>query len=151
MYTSGPGEDALGTSRLLNTPILGAAGAGQVISIIRDEKIHTYGNDGVGEGVRVGDMGGSLEGEGGQGLAAGVSHLCQGAAVAVCLLMQLQLHAGALALTFSYFFLSLFPHPLRFLSSLVTHSLVLLLLCVAAPPSPVKAEIREGGSEKASG
>lgn len=44
MYTSGPGEAALGASRLLNTPILGAAGAGQVISIIRGEGSHTYGN-----------------------------------------------------------------------------------------------------------
>lgn len=48
MYTSGSGEAALGASRLLNTPILEAAGAGQVISIIRGEKTHTYGNDGVG-------------------------------------------------------------------------------------------------------
>lgn len=47
MYTSGPGEAALGASRLLNTPILGAAGAGQVISIIRGEGSHTYGNAGV--------------------------------------------------------------------------------------------------------
>lgn len=46
MYTSGPGE----ASRLLNTPILGAAGAGQVISIIRGEGSHTYGNAAVGGG-----------------------------------------------------------------------------------------------------
>lgn len=48
MYTSGAGEAALGASRLLNTPILGAAGAGQVISIIRGEGSHTYGNAGAG-------------------------------------------------------------------------------------------------------
>lgn len=35
MYTSGPGEASFGASRLLNTPILGAALAGQVISIIK--------------------------------------------------------------------------------------------------------------------
>lgn len=56
MYTSGPGEAALGASRLLNTPILGAAGAGQVISIIRGEGSHTYGNPGVG-GWRGGEAG----------------------------------------------------------------------------------------------
>lgn len=77
MYTSGPGEAALGASRLLNTPILGAAGAGQVISIIRGEGSHTYGNAGV-----WGALGGGLERRecvvvGEQGLAAGVSHLCQ--------------------------------------------------------------------------
>lgn len=44
MYTSGPGEAALGASRLLNTPILGVAGARQMISIIWAEGIHTYGN-----------------------------------------------------------------------------------------------------------
>lgn len=44
----------------------------------------------------------------GQGLAAGVSHLCQGAAVAVYLLIQL--HAGARALNFLLFF------PFSFLS-----------------------------------
>lgn len=44
MYTSDPGEAALGASRLLNTPILGAAWAGQVISIIGGEGSHTYGN-----------------------------------------------------------------------------------------------------------
>lgn len=43
----GLGEAALGASRLLNTSILGAAGAGQVISIIRGEESHTYGNVGV--------------------------------------------------------------------------------------------------------
>lgn len=48
MYTSGPGEAALGASRLLNTPILGAAEAGQVISIIRGEGSYTYGNAVVG-------------------------------------------------------------------------------------------------------
>lgn len=52
MYTSGPGVAALGASRLLNTPILGSAGAGQVISIIRGEGSHTYGNAAVG-GVRL--------------------------------------------------------------------------------------------------
>lgn len=44
MYTSGSGEAALGASRLLNTPILGAAEAGQVISIIGGEGSHTYVN-----------------------------------------------------------------------------------------------------------
>lgn len=63
MYTSGPGEAALGASRLLNTPILGVARAGQVISIIGGEGIHRYGNAAF-RGV--------------QRLAAGVSHLCQG-------------------------------------------------------------------------
>lgn len=57
MYTSGSKEAALGASRLLNTPILGAAGAGQVISIIRGEGSHTYVNAVVvkgGEGWRYG-------------------------------------------------------------------------------------------------
>lgn len=52
MYTSGPREAALGTSRLLNTPILGAAGAGQLISIIGGKGNHTYVNAVVERGCR---------------------------------------------------------------------------------------------------
>lgn len=61
MYTSSPREAALGASRLLNTPISEAAGAGQVISIIRGEGSHTYVNTGVG-GLRIGGMGGGFGG-----------------------------------------------------------------------------------------
>lgn len=54
MYTSGPGEASFGASRLLNTPILGAALAGQVISIIKGRRgSHAYGNARVLEGVCV--------------------------------------------------------------------------------------------------
>lgn len=74
MYTSGPGEAALGASRLLNTPILGTAGAGQVISIIRGEGIHTYGNAGVGgRGLVMWE--GARRGGGGRGWQLGC-HIC---------------------------------------------------------------------------
>lgn len=54
MYTSGPGEASFGASRLLNTPILGAALAGQVISIIKGRRgSHAYGNARQLEGVCV--------------------------------------------------------------------------------------------------
>ena len=80
MYTSGPGEAALGASRLLNTPILGAAGAGQVISIIRGEGSHTYGNAGVGGegwwyGWGFGEEGGAGVGSWGVTFVSGVGVL----------------------------------------------------------------------------
>lgn len=137
MYTSGSRETALGASRLLNTPILGAAGAGQVISIIRGEGSHTYGNVVVG-GVVVmgccGDMGGDLRG---QRLAAGLSHLCRGlwcsgGCEPAWRETQLQLHLGELPL-FSYFVLTLFCHPLIFFSNLLTKSPSLHLACFYPP------------------
>ena len=156
IYTSGPGEAALGASRLLNTPILGAAGAGQVISIIRGEGSHTYGNAGVG-GWGLVVWVGVRRGVGAQGLAAGVSHLCQGSGFSggvaawgdtLCSSCTSE-HLRSLFLIFSLSFLSalsLLPYSLG-----VSHSLTLLgapFLCVGAPSPPLWELKGEGKREK---